>query len=211
MATDRNRGALIIIEGGDRTGKSTQSKMLVDALLADGKQAELVKFPDRTTPIGKLAGSYLQKTLDLEDHAIHLIFSANRWEKVPSIIERLENGITLVVDRYAFSGVAYTSAKRGFDIEWCKQSDTGIPAPDLVIYLTLPVDQATSRDQYGTERYESTQFQKRAVENFEKLMTKNWTTLDASQSIDAIHQQMKDLTTEIMQQVGTRSIEKLWV
>ena len=43
--TSKNRGALIVIEGVDKTGKSTQSKMLVDALLAQGKQAELVKFP----------------------------------------------------------------------------------------------------------------------------------------------------------------------
>lgn len=45
MTSNQNRGALIVIEGADRTGKSTQSKMLVDALLAEGKQAELVKFP----------------------------------------------------------------------------------------------------------------------------------------------------------------------
>ena len=51
----------------------------------------------------------------MDDHAIHLLFSANRWEVAKSIREKLNAGITLVVDRYAYSGVAFTSAKAGMD------------------------------------------------------------------------------------------------
>ncbi|XP_009883699.1 PREDICTED: thymidylate kinase-like [Charadrius vociferus] len=65
----------------------------------------------RTTEIGRLISSYLGKEKNLEDHTVHLLFSANRWEHVPLMKEKLHEGITLVVDRYAFSGVAFTSAK----------------------------------------------------------------------------------------------------
>lgn len=48
-------------------------------------------------------------------------------------MDHLNSGKTIVADRYAFSGVAYTSAK-GIDLEWCKEGDTGLPAPDKVTW-----------------------------------------------------------------------------
>nr|XP_054495649.1 thymidylate kinase isoform X2 [Agelaius phoeniceus] len=105
------RGALIALEGVDRAGKSTQGRRLVEALREAGHPADLLRFPDRTTEIGQLISSYLGREKNLEDHTIHLLFSANRWEHVPMMKEKLQQGITVVVDRYAFSGVAFTSAK----------------------------------------------------------------------------------------------------
>ncbi|XP_044801359.2 thymidylate kinase isoform X1 [Bubalus bubalis] len=78
------RGALIVLEGVDRAGKSTQSRKLVDALCAEGHRAELLRFPERSTEIGKLLSSYLEKKSEVEDHSVHLLFSANRWEHVIS-------------------------------------------------------------------------------------------------------------------------------
>lgn len=49
--------------------------------------------------------------------------------------------VSQVCDRYAYSGVAFTSAK-GLDIEWCKNPDRGLPAPDCIIYLDLAVEEA---------------------------------------------------------------------
>jgi dTMP kinase len=69
------RGAFIVVEGLDRAGKSTQVAGLAKAL-----NARSIKFPDRTTPIGKMIDNYLAQKSDMEDRAIHLLFSANRWE-----------------------------------------------------------------------------------------------------------------------------------
>lgn len=88
------RGALIVLEGLDRSGKSTQVDRLVARLNAEGHKARLHKFPgtspatallseltvDRTTAIGKMIDAYLRSAAELDDHAIHLLFSANRWE-----------------------------------------------------------------------------------------------------------------------------------
>nr|XP_045003489.1 thymidylate kinase isoform X2 [Jaculus jaculus] len=76
------RGALIVLEGVDRAGKTTQGHKLVAALCAAGHRAELLRFPERSTEIGKLLNSYLEKKSELEDHSVHLLFSANRWEQV---------------------------------------------------------------------------------------------------------------------------------
>ena len=73
------RGAFILFEGVDRCGKTTQSTKLVEPLKAAGVNAELWRYPDSTTEMGKMINAYLQSSLDMDDGAIHLLFSANRW------------------------------------------------------------------------------------------------------------------------------------
>ncbi|CAE7514625.1 dtymk, partial [Symbiodinium necroappetens] len=68
-------------------------------------------FPNRKTPIGNAIDLYLRRQLELSDEAVHRLFSANRWEMAKAIVEDLRSGTTIVCDRYAFSGVAYSAAK----------------------------------------------------------------------------------------------------
>lgn len=76
-----SRGALIVLEGLDRCGKTSQSSRLVSYLESLGHSAELWRFPDRTTNVGQMISAYLSNQSELDDHTIHLLFSANRWEK----------------------------------------------------------------------------------------------------------------------------------
>lgn len=76
-----SRGALVVLEGLDRCGKTSQSTRLVKNLDELGYPAELFRFPDRNTVIGQMISSYLNSDSQLDDHTIHLLFSANRWEK----------------------------------------------------------------------------------------------------------------------------------
>lgn len=79
-----------------------------------------------------------------------------------AILSALAAGTTLVIDRYSYSGIAYTSAKLvpHLDMEWCRASESGLPAPDLLIFMTLPPEVAATRGGYGEERYEKAAFQK---------------------------------------------------
>nr|XP_045367441.1 thymidylate kinase isoform X1 [Camelus bactrianus] len=138
---------------------------------------------ERSTEIGKLLSSYLEKKSEVEDHSVHLLFSANRWEQVPLIKEKLGQGITLVVDRYAFSGVAFTSAKENFSLDWCKQPDVGLPKPDLVVFLQLRLAEAAARSEFGQERYEDRAFQEQVLRRFHQLQgdtSLNWKSLATS-------------------------------
>jgi hypothetical protein len=95
-ATDAPRGAFVVFEGVDRCGKSSQTRTLVEALNASGTKAELWCYPDRTTDIGKMINAYLTNNADLSDAAVHLLFSANRWEKrCVKGRERARNGDSL--------------------------------------------------------------------------------------------------------------------
>ncbi|XP_061492630.1 thymidylate kinase [Rhineura floridana] len=207
------RGALIVLEGVDRAGKSTQGRRLVEALWAGGHRAELLRFPDRSTEIGQLISSYLEKKNNLEDHAVHLLFSANRWEQAPLIKEKLNQGITLVVDRYAFSGVAFTGAKENFSLEWCKQPDVGLPKPDLILFLQLSTSEAAKRGDFGNERYENSSFQEKVLQHFNHLMkdtTLSWKVIDASKNIEDLHNEIKSFAEEAMQEAQHKPIGELW-
>lgn len=207
------RGALIVLEGVDKAGKTTQCKKLVQALEQSGRPAEMMRFPDRTTTIGQLISAYLEKKSDLEDHTVHLLFSANRWELVPLMKKKLEQGTTLVVDRYAFSGVAFTSAKPGFCLDWCKGPDVGLPKPDLVMFLQLNPSEAAQRGQFGEERYENSTFQKRVQQRFEELMkdtSVNWKVIDASQSIDDVHTNIQNHSLNSINKAQDTPLGELW-
>ncbi|NXX75001.1 KTHY kinase, partial [Urocolius indicus] len=169
--------------------------------------------PERTTEIGQLINSYLLKEKNLEDHTIHLLFSANRWEHVPLMKEKLHQGVTLVVDRYAFSGVAFTSAKENFSLDWCKQPDIGLPKPDLILFLQLSPEEAAKRGDFGNERYENSSFQQKVLESFCQLMkdrTLNWKTMDASKSIEDLHREIKSIAEQTIQEVQNEALGELW-
>ncbi|XP_053315714.1 thymidylate kinase [Spea bombifrons] len=208
-----SRGALIVLEGADRSGKSTQARRLVETLTNRGHRAEGLRFPERTTEIGKLISSYLEKKNNIEDHTVHLLFSANRWEQVPVMLEKLRSGVTLIVDRYAFSGVAFTSSKDNFCMKWCKQPDVGLPKPDLVLFLKVSPEVAAARGGFGNERYETSGFQMKVQKRYSELMedeTINWKVVDASQSMEDVHKEIAELSEKVIQEAKTKPIGKLW-
>ena len=167
------RGKLILIEGLDRTGKTTQCNILYKKLQPNCK---LLKFPERSTRLGGLINEYLtDDSFQLSDQAIHLLFSANRWEIVDKIKKDLLEGKNIVMDRYVYSGVAYSAAKgtNGMDLDWCLQPDVGLLKPDLTLFLsTQDVDNNAEKSGFGDERYETVKFQEKVKQTFMKLLDK---------------------------------------
>nr|XP_026695821.1 thymidylate kinase-like [Ciona intestinalis] len=204
------RGALIVVEGLDRSGKTTQCQKLITALNEKNQKVKLLKFPDRTTEIGKTINSYLVKKSNLDDRAIHLLFSANRWEKRSEMLQDLNDGVTLIVDRYAYSGAAFSAAKKGLELDWCKSPDSGLPQPDLVLFLELSTSVAATRGGYGEERYETTEFQKKVALNFHGLKTEEWKVIDAGRDMFEVHQDMLSFVEKTMEKVKLQPVGTLW-
>jgi|LauGreSBDMM110SN_4_FD.fasta_scaffold37394_1 dTMP kinase len=216
-----SRGVFILFEGIDRCGKTTQANMLTKYLGGlvktpnQGNNVEFIRFPDRTSTIGQMINSYLVSATNMNDNTIHLLFSANRWEASQDIEKKLNSGCNLVCDRYAYSGVAFTSAK-GLDLDWCKACDIGLPAPDCVIYLDMPVEEAAGRGQYGEERYEKVDFQLKVREKFMQLKNADegvlpWYTLDARRSIDELHEEIKMIAHKAVEENQNKALSKLWM
>ncbi|XP_045608584.1 thymidylate kinase [Procambarus clarkii] len=209
--TNKARGALVVLEGCDRSGKTTQAHMLVKALVDAGKPTVFMCFPDRTTHIGGIINSYLKCDQELDDHAIHLLFSANRWELLPKILSTLQEGTNIIIDRYAYSGVAFSAAKKDMSLEWCKQSDAGLPQPDLVLFLDVCEKEAQTRGQFGEERYEKREFQKRVRDNYLRLKDDSWKVIDANESIEKLQETLKEEVLNAIKKEKNESIQKLWV
>ncbi|KAK7681070.1 hypothetical protein QCA50_015907 [Cerrena zonata] len=85
---------------GVSSGKSTQAALLNQRIA----NSHLIKFPERSTPIGQIINKYLtDSSYDLSDQSAHLLFSANRWELAKDIIAKLDNGEFVILDRYIYS------------------------------------------------------------------------------------------------------------
>lgn len=196
------RAPLIVIEGLDRTGKSTQTAKLCKRL-----NGYLVKFPNRETRIGKLLNQYLtDKSNPMPLEVAHLLFSANRWEMIKDIEDSLNKGTPVVMDRYVYSGVAYSMAK-GLDIEWCLAPDKGLPKPDITIFLKAnDLDSISQREGFGEERYEVASLQTSVRNNFETLRSRfdEWEViLIDGKDIDQVHEQIWKLVCPLARGLTT--------
>ena len=181
------RGSLIVIEGVDRTGKTTQISKLKSHLESCGRRVHIQRFPERNTVFGKQISSFLTNQVQFKDEMIHLLFSVNRWELEPEIIKLLESGTDVLLDRYSYSGTAYSRAK-GLDLGWCQSPDKGLPKPDLVIYMSpKSIEELASREEFGNERYEKVEFQKKVLQVYEdELFDESWVRINASQNVEDV-------------------------
>ncbi|KAI3640074.1 hypothetical protein MIR68_000952 [Amoeboaphelidium protococcarum] len=215
----QKRGLLIVFEGCDRSGKSTQCQKLVDAFnnsetsgdndsTGIQQRAVLQKFPDRTTSTGQIINSYLQRKpkaivdeeQDLMDgignkHMMHLLFSANRWEQFDQMKTMLLSGKHVICDRYAYSGVVYSHVALGLDLQWCMQPDKGLLRPDIVFYMDSNYASAEkevqiqNRDGFGDELYERADLQQKLNDTFKRVAMSGFDKINASQESENSYQQ----------------------
>ncbi|CZT21392.1 related to thymidylate kinase [Ramularia collo-cygni] len=206
------RGHLIVFEGLDRSGKSTQCTRLVEHLRSQGKDVFHQRFPDRNTVIGQMINGYLSGATQQEDHAIHLLFSANRWEAAESIRKHIEAGTTVVVDRYYYSGCVYSAAKQNptMDLAWCRHPEIGLPRPDLCIFLDISAEGAANRGGFGTERYEKQEMQDRVRELFKEMRThqdegEDIVVVDAGGNVAEVEEAIHGVIQQRLDGVGAQS------
>lgn len=181
------RGKLIVFEGLDRVGKSSQVELLISYFKNLGEAVEIQRFPDRNSSSGKMLNDILINHRKMDIKSSHLLFSFNRWEKMDEIEEKLKNKINLIVDRYAFSGVAYSIAN-GAPKEYSLVPDQGLIRPDIVIQLDMPFDLIKNRDGFGNEIYEREDTQLKVQENFKLFHNKKyWNLVNANNTKENIH------------------------
>lgn len=166
-------------------------------------------FADRKTPIGSILNSFLSKKINVPPEAAHLLFSANRWECKEDIEKTLLSGTTVVIDRYASSGAAYTAANTGRCLEWCRQPDLGLPKPDCIVLLKVSKRQQELRHNWGKERFESDQFQALVDANYEQLRDDTWINVDADQNESTVHFTILQKVLSTIQEAQHRRIELL--
>src|SRR5258708_1619076 len=144
-----NKGKLIVIEGADGSGKATQARLLSRALEEYGPVASY-EFPRyKQSEFGRLIGRSLTGEfgdfLNLSPYLSSLPYMLDRARAKYLLIESLKEG-NVVCDRYTPSNIAFQSAKlkpaerKEFItfLERAEYEELGLPAPDLVVYLSVP-------------------------------------------------------------------------
>jgi dTMP kinase len=175
-------GRLIVLEGADGVGKTTQVERLVARLREQGIQALSLREPGGT-PLGERIRALL---LDLggaqvNDRAELLLFLAARAQLAPEVALALSAGQTVVLDRFFLSTYAYQIAGRGLPEEDVRRINTFAThdrVPDLTLVLSLPPEEARAR---ARERGEGDRIERAGIDFLERVaaafgmfLTKGW-------------------------------------
>jgi dTMP kinase len=168
-------GLLVAIEGIDLSGKTSLTIDLRDQIVARGGKAEVIAFPYRSTTIGAALDAYLKGTSEILPDVAHLLFSANRREIAPRIRSLMNEGVHVILDRYHYSGAAYSMAN-GLERTWCEQVDAGLPKVDILIYLDVsPCDVrslVSERLTKTAERYERHDFLEKVAQSYAQIFSR---------------------------------------
>lgn len=184
-----NRFMLIVFEGIDGTGKSTQVALLAEALRAKGHEVITSKEPT-DGPYGKrLRDSAETGRLSPQEELD--LFHLDRKEHIEGLIQpALDRGAVVILDRYYFSTMAYQGL-RGFDPQEIRDTNEKFaPIPDHVFILEVPIDVAL--DRIGVRDGEANEFEQRgALEGchviFSKLPDDFIHRVDAAASPAEVH------------------------
>ncbi len=156
------RGKLIVFEGIDGAGKTTQVRMLFDLLHKSGADVHQFREPGGTEVGEKVRGVLLARReieTDLDPVAEFLLFAAARRELVRNKLRPLlDGGATVLLDRFGDSSVAYQGYGRGVDVEFIRGINRYVTEgldPDRGILLDLDPAIARARVGAGTDRLES--------------------------------------------------------
>jgi dTMP kinase len=147
------RGALIVFEGLDQSGKETQAQLLRERLREAGRKVRLLSFPDDGTSIGEEIARALQGEREYASDVMQLLFVANRHERREAMLEWLAGGLILLCDRYRASSIAYGEAQ-GLDPAWLEDLQRFLPQAELTIFIDIAPETAAKRKAHDRDRYE---------------------------------------------------------
>ena len=147
-------GKLIVIEGTDGSGKSTQFKLLTERLRREGREFQQLVFPQYAEPSSALIRMYLGGEFgthpsDVNAYAASAFYAVDRFASYKKVWgEYYEQGGLIVSDRYTTSNAVHQASKepeetRGELLKWLYEFEydrLGLPKPDLIIYLDVPTD-----------------------------------------------------------------------
>ncbi|MCK4967813.1 MAG: dTMP kinase [Candidatus Aenigmarchaeota archaeon] len=223
----KQAGKLIIFEGSDGAGKSTQVALLIKQLKKAGCLVGQLHFPQYGLFFGRLIRRYLKGEFgsikQTNCYLISLLYALDRWQNSTKIKRWLAQGKIVILDRYITSNMIYQTAKlnsslsRRQYLEWLDELEfkiLKIPRPDLVIFLDLPIQisqELITRRGRKKDLHEANQSYLKSVQQVANQVIKkyHWQKIDCSRwgrilSRWEIHQQI----WKVMEQKYSRLLKK---
>jgi dTMP kinase len=224
------KGKLIVIEGTDSSGKETQARNLVKRLSEEGVPCTRINFPRYDTPTGRIIGQcYLgKKNLGKGDTAwfgdadslnpeiASLYYAADRMAAKEEMLNILDSGTNLILDRYVSSNMGHQGGKESniFSrrkiinfIEKLEYGLLGLPQPEKVIFLFMPfevgMELRENKNEIADGHESNIEHLKRAEESYLCLAEeKNWEKIECvpDGTIDSLRTP-EDIGEEVYQKV----------
>ncbi len=210
-------GRLIVVEGTDGVGRSTQIAMLQEWLEAEG-YAVLVTGLRRS----ELAASGIDRAMrgnTLDALTLNLFYATDFWDRLEkSIIPAMRSGMVALIDRYIYSIIARARV-RGVPARWLNDVFEFAAVPDRVLYLDVDVEHLLPRvlavrqldhwesgDDFlgGTDLYENfIRYQSALIDEFRELAKEhNFVTVDARGSVSDVFQALQTEVREALKGMG---------
>ena len=199
-------GKFIVIEGLDGTGKTTQIKKIAEYLEDNGEKVFITAEPT-SAPSGKLLRRVLSGEVKSSPWATAALFLSDRinhnTDEENGIIKKLNEGYTVISDRYYFSTFAYQGCET--DLKWAMDMHYGckeLTKPDLVLFLTMSVEKClerirANRPEEAIEIYENTESLTKISAQFDRVFDiikdrENIKYIDASGSVEEVAALIRD-------------------
>lgn len=201
-------GLFVCFEGGEGAGKSTQSRLLHDWLVARGETV-LLTFEPGDTPVGKELRRIVldPATGDLSDRTEALLYAADKAEHVHAVVApALSRGAVVITDRYVDSTLAYQGAGRALadrEIERLARWATSDLRPNLTVVLDLPAEHGLTRfEERDRIEGESVEFHERVRDMFLQLASshpEHYVVLDARRPVEEIAEEIRTRVVPLLE------------
>jgi dTMP kinase len=141
--------------------------------------------------LGKEIKKFLHQKNRFPLEVQHILLSANRWEKKDVLINILNSGITIIMDRYYQSNLAY-GISNGLDLDWLINLDKGLPKEDLVFVLEINPNVSKKRVMKNRDIFEENmELLIKVKKNYRELSKMyGWYLIDGERSIQEVHQEV---------------------
>lgn len=206
-----SKGIFIAFEGIDGSGKSTQIQMLMNRIQEEGIRCYQTCEPS-SGPIGSLTRQILTGRIKTDNRVIAAMFAADRLDhllnEVDGIVAKIEEGITVITDRYYFSSYAYHSVD--VPMEWViktNEESAKVLRPDVTVFIDIDADTAMERitkNRFHTELFEKKSRLKKVRNNYLKAFDllkeeEKIVIVDGAKSVEEIAEEIWQKTKHLFE------------